>query len=266
MNSDLDRQPAGYLLALRFRALNRVFDPIVRVTMREKRFKRELLDQAAFEPGQRVLDLGCGTGTLAILAQRAVPAAEVVGLDGDPAILEQARAKAERDGLEVHFHHGYSTELPYESASFDRILSTLFFHHLTTDEKRTTLAEIVRVLRPGGELHIADFTKPSDPLMALVFTAGRLFDGIERTRVNARGQLGTLVSEAGFRSVSETRRLRVAFGTLGLLSAREHRSRPELMTTIDANSEASAIDPLISASVQGLWMGAAGFEPATSRV
>lgn len=219
MTSTDDSKRAGYVAALRFPALNRAFDPIVRLTMRESRFKRELLDQAAIEPRHRVLDLGCGTGTLAILAKAAVPEAEVSGLDGDPQILEQARAKATTAAAEVRFDHGYSTELPYEPASFDRVLSTLFFHHLTSDDKRTTLREIVRVLRPGGELHIADFTRPSDPLMALGFGMVRLVDGIERTRVNARGELGDLVSEAGLQEVSEGRRLRTAFGTLALLRA-----------------------------------------------
>jgi ubiquinone/menaquinone biosynthesis C-methylase UbiE len=220
-----DTKREGYVAALRFPALNRAFDPLVRLTMRETRFKRKLLDQAAIEPGQRVLDLGCGTGTLAILAKQAIPDAEVVGLDGDPNILEQARAKAQTAGLEVRFDNGYSTELPYEAESLDRVLSTLFFHHLTTDDKRKTLSEINRILRPDGELHIADFTRPSDPLMAVGFTVVRLFDGVERTRVNARGELGALVSEAGFQAVSESSRLRTAFGTLALMSA--IRSRRE---------------------------------------
>lgn len=219
MSVDTDTKREGYVAALRFPALDRAFDPLVRMTMRETRFKRQLLDQAAIEPGQRVLDLGCGTGTLAILVKERVPGSEVIGLDGDPQILEQARAKASAAELEARFDHGYSTELPYESASFERVLSTLFFHHLTTDDKRKTLREIARVLRPGGELHIADFTRPSDPLMALGFSVVRLFDGIERTRVNARGQLATLVSEAGLHAVSQGSRLRTAFGTLALMRA-----------------------------------------------
>jgi ubiquinone/menaquinone biosynthesis C-methylase UbiE len=219
MASGSETKPEGYVAALRFPAFNRAFDPVVRLTMRETRFKRELLDQAAIEPGQCVLDLGCGTGTLSILAKQAVPEAEVIGLDGDPDILKQARAKADAADTEVRFDHGYSTELPYDPASFDRVLSTLFFHHLTTEDKRTTLREIARVLRPGGELHIADFTKGSDPLMALAFWLVRPVDGLERTRVNARGQLGELVSEAGLQAVTEHSRFRTAFGTLGLLSA-----------------------------------------------
>jgi cyclopropane fatty-acyl-phospholipid synthase-like methyltransferase len=220
MASDTDEtKREGYVAALRFPALDRAFDPVVRLTMREARFKRELLAQAALRPGHRVLDLGCGTGTLAILAKEAVPGAEVVGLDGDPQILEQARAKADAAGVEARFDDGFSTELPYGPESFDRVLSTLFFHHLTSEDKRRTVREIIRVLRPGGELHIADFTRPSDPLMALAFLPVRFVDGFERTRVNARGELGALFSEAGLRPVTESGRLRTAFGTLGLMSA-----------------------------------------------
>jgi len=213
------KQREGYLAALRFPALNHAFDPVVRLTMRERRFKRRLLEQAAIRPGQRVLDLGCGTGTLAILVKQATPAAEVVGLDGDPKILEQARAKAERASTDIRFDHGYSTELPYEDASFDRVLSTLFFHHLTTGDKRRTAREIKRVLRPGGELHVADFTNPGDPLMAAAFQVVRTFDGRERTAINAEGKLADLFAEAGLESVRAHGSLRTGLGRLALTSA-----------------------------------------------
>jgi cyclopropane fatty-acyl-phospholipid synthase-like methyltransferase len=214
-----DAAPKDFLPAMRFNFLTPVFDLVVRTTMRETRFKRELLDHAAIEPDHRVLDLGCGTGTLALRAKERAPEAEIVGLDGDPKILDLARSKSEAAGIEVSFDHAYSTELPYDSGSFDRVLSTLFFHHLSTDDKRTTLAEIARVLKLGGELHIADFTKASDPLMAIVFSLWRPFDGLERTRVNARGELGAMISAAGFQAVTEHTRLRTGIGTLGLLSA-----------------------------------------------
>ena len=209
----------NYIAALRFRGLNRAFDPVVRFTMREARFKPRLLNQAEIQPGHRVLDIGCGTGTLAIMAKERAPEADVVGLDGDPGILEQARAKARRASVAVSFDEGYSTELPYEDDSFDRVLSTLFFHHLTTDEKRLTAREIARVLKPGGELHVADFTRPRDPLMAGAFTLVRVFDGFERTRVNRRDQLGELFVEEGLGSWAETDAFRTGFGRLGLAKA-----------------------------------------------
>ncbi|HET8592410.1 MAG TPA: class I SAM-dependent methyltransferase, partial [Solirubrobacterales bacterium] len=141
-----------YLPALRFPALTRVYDPLVRLTTREGHFKRLLIEQAAPMPGQRVLDLGCGTGTLAIELKRTEPGAEVAGLDADPEMLERARAKAEDAGVELGLDEGYSTELPYRERSFDLVLSTLFFHHLDPEPKRGTIVEIARVLRPGGEL------------------------------------------------------------------------------------------------------------------
>jgi ubiquinone/menaquinone biosynthesis C-methylase UbiE len=175
----------GYLPALRFRALTPLFDLVARGTVRERTIKEELLDQANLGEGQRVLDLGAGTGTLAIMARRRAPC-EVVGIDADPQILEIARRKADAAGVEVRFDEGTATALPYEDASFDRVLSTLFFHHLTSADKGRALGEIARVLQPGGELHLADFTAPADPLQAVLSWQVRLLDGRERTRENFR--------------------------------------------------------------------------------
>ena len=208
-----------YLPALRFQALTRFFDPLLRVAMPERRFKRALIEQADPEPGQRVLDLGCGTGTLALMVKRAQPGAEVVGLDADLEILEQARAKAREAGAEIQLDRGFSTELPYEDGSFDLVLSTLFFHHLAGADKRRTAAEIARVLRPGGELHVADWGRPQDPLMRAAFGAVRLFDGIEPTRDNAAGALPGIFEDAGLEAAEQTTRFRTVFGTLALIRA-----------------------------------------------
>jgi ubiquinone/menaquinone biosynthesis C-methylase UbiE len=215
------KEPDRYLPALRFRALTGMFDLVVRL-MREKEFKNRLLDQADPRPGQRILDIGCGTGTLALLVKERVPEAEVVGLDADPEILERAWAKAAEAAAEVQFDQGLSTELPYEDESFDLVLSTLFFHHLTGDVKRRTAPEIARVLRPGGGLHVVDFGRPADPLMRILFFGSvRLFDGLEQTRDNAAGALPEIFQGAGLEQATETDRLRTAFGTLALYRARK---------------------------------------------
>jgi ubiquinone/menaquinone biosynthesis C-methylase UbiE len=223
----MSTEPRGhgdrYLPALRFRALTALFDPVVRLT-REREFKDRLLDQADPRSGQRILDIGCGTGTLALLVKVRVPEAEVVGLDADPEILERARAKAAGAASEVQFDRALSTELPYEGESFDLVLSTLFFHHLTGVDKRRTAGEIARILRPGGELHVADWGRPADPLMWIAFNgAVRLFDGLERTRDNAAGALPEIFEQGGLERATETDRLRTPFGTLSLYRA-EHRS------------------------------------------
>jgi len=209
----------AYLPALRFKALTRFFDPLVGLAMPERRFKGALVQQADPKPGQRVLDVGCGTGTLALMIKKAEPGADVVGLDADPDILERARAKAEEAGVAIELDEGLSTELPYEDRSFDLIVSTLFFHHLTGADKRRTASEIVRVLRPGGVLHVADWGRQPDPLMRAAITGVRLFDGMEQTRDNVAGALPLIFEEAGFELPSETRRFRTVFGSLSLYRA-----------------------------------------------
>jgi ubiquinone/menaquinone biosynthesis C-methylase UbiE len=209
----------GYLHALRFPALTRFYDPLIRFTTREGLFKERLVEQAAVAPGHRVLDIGCGTGTLAIQVTRRQPAAEVVGLDADPEMLEQARRKAEDAGVELELTEGFSNELPYEDASFDRVLSTLFFHHLDPEPKRQTAQEIARVLRPGGELHVADFGRPGDPLMAAAVLAVRVSDGFANTRDNVHGALPEIFERAGLVDATETDRLRTPIGTLALYRA-----------------------------------------------
>jgi ubiquinone/menaquinone biosynthesis C-methylase UbiE len=212
-------EPGGYLPALRFRALTRLYDPVVGLTTRERRFKELLVEQAAPSPGQRILDLGCGTGTLAIQLKEREPGAEVVGLDADPEMLAQARAKAERANVELQLAEGMSDELPFEDGSFDRVVSTLFFHHLDPEPKRRTAREVARVLRNGGELHVADWGQPSDPAMSIAFLGIRLLDGFENTADNVRGELPRIFEEAGLGQAEETNRLRTPLGTLALYRA-----------------------------------------------
>lgn len=210
----------GYLPALRFPALTRFFDRFVRIGMFEQRFKAALVEAAGPGPGDRLLDLGCGTGTLALMVKRAEPGARVTGLDADPEILEIARAKAEDEGEDVELVEALSTEMPFEDRSFDRILSTLFFHHLSGADKRRTAAEIVRVLKPRGELHVVDLGHPPDPLMRAAVTTVRVFDGFERTRDNVAGALPAIFEDAGLEGATETRRFRTPIGGLSLYRAR----------------------------------------------
>lgn len=210
----------SYVPALGFGRLTGLYDPVVRLTTRETRFKRQLLEQAGIAPGQRVLDLACGTGTLAIAAKRRQPGAEITGIDGDPAVLARAREKAESEGIRIRFDEGRSERLPYPDGSFDLVLSSLFFHHVAREAKERTAHEIARVLKPGGELHVADWGPPGDPLTSVLFLAVRLFDGFDQTRDNARGRLPEIFESASLSDARERGRLRVVFGVLAFYSAR----------------------------------------------
>jgi ubiquinone/menaquinone biosynthesis C-methylase UbiE len=118
---------------------------------------RTLIGQADLAAGQRVLEIGCGTGNLSLRLKRRHPGVELVGSDPDPKALALARRKARRlDG--IRFEHAYAQRLPYPDGSFDRVLSALMLHHLDPDTKTATAAEVARVLRPGGRLHLVDFT------------------------------------------------------------------------------------------------------------
>jgi ubiquinone/menaquinone biosynthesis C-methylase UbiE len=112
--------------------------------------KRPLIEQAQIKRGFRVLDVGCGTGSLAVMAKRLHPEAELVGLDPDPAALSASERKAKRARLSIEFDRGFSDHLSYADASFDRVLSSFMFHHLQASEKIATLAEIRRVLKPAA--------------------------------------------------------------------------------------------------------------------
>jgi ubiquinone/menaquinone biosynthesis C-methylase UbiE len=118
---------------------------------------RKLIRQATIRPDHRVLEIGCGTGNLAFLAKRLNPTAQVIGIDPDPKALARARRKAKQQGASLQFDSGFSEELPYPDASFDRILSAFMLHHVQSDAKLLTVQEARRVLKPGGFLHLVDF-------------------------------------------------------------------------------------------------------------
>lgn len=214
-----DSNEGRYVPALGFRSLTPVYDAVVAMTTRERRFKRALIDQAALARGQRVLDLACGTGTLAIWIKQRHPDVDVTGIDGDPSILSIALRKAKRADVAIRFDQGLSYQLPYSDASFDRVFSSLFFHHLSSENKLRTAYEIHRVLHPGGELHVADWGRASGAVMRTAFVAIQLLDGFANTRDNVTGRLLDLFRSAGFGEVSSQKTLSTVFGTMALYRA-----------------------------------------------
>lgn len=208
-----------YVPALGFHWLTPYYDAVVATTTRERSFKHALIKQARFEPGYRVLDLASGTGTLAIWIKQFQPQAIVTGVDGDPAILSLAARKAQKANVSVQFDRALSYSLPYPAAHFDRVVSSLFFHHLSWENKQRTVQELFRVLKPGAELHVADWGRADNILMRGLFLFIQLLDGFNNTQDNVSGKLGTLFEQAGFRDVTQRQTFGTIFGTMALYSA-----------------------------------------------
>jgi ubiquinone/menaquinone biosynthesis C-methylase UbiE len=161
---------------------------------------RQLIEQAEIEPGHRVLEVGCGTGNLTLLAKRLQPRADFVALDPDPRALARARRKAARRHLAVQLDRGFAEQLPYADHSFDRVLSSLMLHHVERDAKRTMLQQIARVLRPGCALHLLDIDGAvgrHDPFLARQLHGGR------RLRDNLPNDITALMREAGLTNPAE---------------------------------------------------------------
>jgi len=204
--------------ALLLDRLTPIYDLFVRLLIPEKWLKRDLIAQAYIVPGQRVLDLGAGTGTLAIMIKQIQPEAQVIGLDGDPGILSIAREKASRAGVEISFEPGKAGSLPFSNHIFDRVLSTLVMSLLSRDEKTLAIQEAYRVLKPDGELHIADFGPPHTGWGKKVAPLVRRFKPISD---NLDGILPDLFQNAGFVDIVETRRYATLFGTISTLSGQK---------------------------------------------
>ncbi|MDE2179374.1 MAG: class I SAM-dependent methyltransferase [candidate division NC10 bacterium] len=217
----MGHKKAGYVPALGWDLLTPLYDPLVRLTTREMSFKNRLLDEAGIDDTARILDVGCGTGTLLLLVRRRSKSLLATGLDGDMSVLRIARSKAHRHAEKIALIQAFCFDMPLADDAFDRVLSSLMLHHLTRSEKVRTLQEIFRVLRPGGELHVADWGRPHNLLMRILAFSVRLGDSFARTADNVKGRLPALFRDAGFEKVSETARFATLFGTLSLYKARK---------------------------------------------
>jgi ubiquinone/menaquinone biosynthesis C-methylase UbiE len=208
-----------YIPAMGVHWLTPFYDPLVRRFMQEDHLRSQLILQAEILPGMKVLDLGSGTGSLTILIKQSHRMASVYGLDADPQVLEIARRKASHAEVDINLDQGMAYQLPYPDGMFDRVVTSLAFHHLDIHEKQLAMREVFRVLRPGGYFCLLDFGKPHGWYARL---ASQVLRRTEHAADNVQGLLPVMMGQAGFQNVVEVERLPMFMGDISLLMGEKH--------------------------------------------
>jgi len=206
----------AYIPALRFSILTPLYDPFIRLSTRETVFRKSLLGQADVRPGQEILDFGCGTGTIAIMVKQNNPKALVTGIDVDEKIAAIAKRKIKQYGLGIEIDVYDGKSLPYKPKSFDKVISCLVFHHLERKQREETLTSLHRILKPGGEIHIADFGIQRTLWTRLVTGLLKFIEPIDD---NIKGFLPGYLRKVGFSAIQENGYFNTLFGTLSMYSA-----------------------------------------------
>lgn len=204
--------PAGnYIPALKFQILTPAYDLFLRLVMNEARVKSRLVAQLNPKNNERVLDFGCGTGTLTLMIKKAGPGCVVYGIDIDPLVLEIAEKKARREGVDLRLIKYNGITLPFDDGSLDKVVSSLMVHHLSNEDKTRLFRELFRVLKKGGEYHILDFGIQRSLYARLVTSALSHFEPIEE---NLKGKIPEYLRSSGFENIKEVNHENTLFGTL----------------------------------------------------
>ena len=206
----------SYIPALKYSWLTQFYDTLLNTFLREKTFKSKLIESVRSINPKHILDIGCGTATLSLMMEASFPEACVTGLDGDEKILTIGKGKIGQLKSSVRLIQAMSYAIPLSSGLFDVVTSSLMLHHLNAEDKAKTLKEVYRVLRPNGTIAIADWGKPSNFLMRLVFYLVQFLDGFETTTDNVRGRIPEYLSNAGFGAVTEIEKLDTLLGTISI--------------------------------------------------
>lgn len=164
-----------------------------------KRFRQETLRHTGLHTGDRVLDVGCGTGVLTCMAAEAVgPTGSVTGVDPSTRMLRQARKNAAHMDANPEFKLDVIERLPFEAEQFDVVLSSMMLHHLPAELKQEGLREVHRVLKPGGRLSVVDLDRPGNPLWWLIIWPWMLMPMLAS---NLRGEITNYLHDARFSSI-----------------------------------------------------------------
>jgi ubiquinone/menaquinone biosynthesis C-methylase UbiE len=196
-----------------------LFDRVAAAT-RERLWRSLVVMYAAPRPGDVIVDVGCGTGSLALLLNRVQPESRILGIDPDPRVLAVARQKSAACAT-VQWQVGMGDALAdtVPPGTVDIVVSSLVLHQCPVPMKRAVLASMCEILRPGGRLVIADYGRQRSLAMRLAFGIVQLADGVGDTRPNAEGIVPKLMSATGFRRVHEVEVVSTLTGSISIYVA-----------------------------------------------
>lgn len=197
------------------------YDTVIALLTREDRWRSAVIARLELTQDDVVVDVGCGTASLAIRIKQQQPGARVIGVDPDPQVLAIARAKVRRAGVQVEFVEGMGDRAVefLGPGMATKVVSSLVLHQCPVPMKKAMIANMFTLLRPGGELVIADYGLQRDALMRLGFRIVQFVDGKRDTQPNADGILPGLIEQAGFADVAEVSVIRTGTGSISLYRA-----------------------------------------------
>lgn len=216
-----DQTTRGFTPALG-RGPTRLYDVALRVFTRERRWREAVVDAVAEVDPPTVLDVGCGTGTLAVAIAARLPGALVTGLDPDPDALAIAERKAKDVRQLVEWRSGFASDAARDerAGKLDVVTCTLVLHQVPLEDKATGLSAMLAALRPGGRLVLADYSEQRSRLMRALFRATvQRIDGRRDTQPNADGVLPGLIAAAGFADVVESMVIPTPSGSISVFTA-----------------------------------------------